>query len=975
MARLTWDQVRSEDFSGANEAARMATNLLSTASQPLISGIDSFQEAIGQSQSGQLMQRVNAQQDPAAAAAALADGSIYAGLDPRYLSAGSQEFAAQQAQRLLTEDATAADIVNTNARTGLVGVQTETGRYNLDRAQTLAGRVDAQYEARQAVNPLLFDIAELARADRGDEARALIAANEAQLAAAGLTADGLYASISTNVTGGQTEEEATIKFDEFLRTTKNAQDTRSIIQAAAGQFNTQAAAEAAIRDAVAQGKMDADIADEVIKGLEGLWQPLSPEAQALADAGVVVPGPQRGNTDTGWLPPDEMTLQRRAAIQSIESAGSGGYSAIGPASPTLGRPLGAYQIMEANVGPWSREVLGREVTVEEFMANPDIQDAIFDAKFGQYVQQYGEAGAAQAWFSGPGGVGDDSRADVLGTTNGEYAARYTAALGFGPGVPSVADAGRQPGASADAAAVSALLSDPNRPNLSFGSSDPTAAAARAAVENVTGDQAALDAGQGPRLARGDAEAVSAALREATAPQSGVMSPTDQMLLDRGIVAAQETATSDEARRQTILATPARDVPVGTLTNNPREALLDADFAARQAAETTENDIEVNEAEAAHLRERAAVTEVDLARSQAMQDIQGFMQNGDILGGIESIKTRLATGQGDLLGTSPLSRFVGGVSDYFGATTEEAAANAAERDQNGEAFDWYDSPAAWQYFKENTSALGDAAVDPVNFALERIAEEASAVTGALNGEGQAPGDIQQAPAEDAIDITAPISTLEMQRAIDNAEITGTLDNTNNRLGAMDAALENLPDVNDAPTIAAALVADGALFEGRNQGEIARLLQAVASDVGVDYRTAAGLLAQVIPETDDWDWTAAVGLVDGLPDYDLDAMKAVWEVYQQDTTLPDGTVVTGEQAGVNRLRSVRERERVTQELAQVQALFDAAKTEMQRAQAADPANRAAIQRAYEENVFPALRAQIAMIEGSGLLELYGSSDTGQ
>jgi nitrogen fixation/metabolism regulation signal transduction histidine kinase len=106
-----------------------------------------------------------------------------------------------------------------------------------------------------------------------------------------------------------------------------------------------------------------------------------------------------------------------------------------------------------------------------------------------------------------------------------------------------------------------------------------------------------------------------------------------------------------------------------------------------------------------------------------------------------------------------------------------------------------------------------------------------------------------------------------------------------------------------------------------------------------------------------------------------MKAVWEVYQQDTTLPDGTVVTGEQAGVNRLRSVRERERATQELAQVQALFDAAKTEMQRAQAADPANRAAIQRAYEENVFPALRAQIAMIEGSGLLELYGSSDTGQ
>ena len=937
--RLTWDQVQGGNFSGANEAARLASNLLSTASQPLISGIDSFQEAVGQKQSGQLMQRVNAQQDPAAAAAALADGSLYAGLDPRYLSAGSQEFAAQQAQRLLTEDATAADIVNTNARTGLVGVQTEAGRYGLDRARTLDTREDAQYNARQAVNPLLFDISELARAGRGDEARALIAANEARFAAAGLTPDGLYESVSTNITGAQTEEEAIINHDEFLRTTENTRDTRTIVQAAAQRFNTQAAAEAAVRDAVAQGKMDADIADEVIAGLTGLWQPLSPEAQALADAGVVVPGPQRGNTDTGWLPPDEITLQRRAAIKSIESAGSGGYSAIGPASPTLGRPMGAYQIMEANIGPWSREILGREVTVEEFMANSDIQDAIFDVKFGQYVEQYGEAGAAQAWFSGPGGVGDDSRADVLGTTNGEYAARYTAALGFGPGVPSVAEAGQQPGASADAQAVSALLSDPNRPDLSFGSSDPTAAAARAAVQGVTGDQqAALDAGQGPRLARGDAEAVSAALREATAPQSGVMSPTDQMLLDRGIEAAQ----TETAQRQTILDTNPLDIPVGTRTSNPREALLDQDFAARQAAETAAAALPENQSQFARdMAESDRITEIDRRVSYVASD--------------------LMAGRGDLMAGGAIEGFVGGISDYF---TPGSEGNAVARAEAREAMFWWNDRGN-TYFRENEDQLEAAEADPVGFALERIAEEASAVTGALNDEGTGTG----------VDITAPISTREMQRAIDNAQITGTLDNTNNRLGAMDAALENLPDVNDAPTIAAALVADGALFEGRNQGEIARLLQAVASDVGVDYRTAAGLLAQVIPETDDWDWTAAVGLTDGLPDYDLDAMKAVWEVYQQDTTLPDGTVVTGEQAGVNRLRSVRERERATQELAQVQALFDAAKTEMQRAQAADPDNRAAIQRAYEENVFPALRAQIAMIEGSGLLELYGANDTGQ
>lgn len=127
----------------------------------------------------------------------------------------------------------------------------------------------------------------------------------------------------------------------------------------------------------------------------------------------------------------------RDAIASIESAGSGDYAAIGPTNETLGRARGRYQIMEANIGPWSEEILGRTVTADEFLANPDIQDQIFDGKFGQYVALYGEAGAAQAWFAGPGGVGKLGRSDVLGTTVGGYTEKFMAALG-GPTV-AVAD--------------------------------------------------------------------------------------------------------------------------------------------------------------------------------------------------------------------------------------------------------------------------------------------------------------------------------------------------------------------------------------------------------------------------------------------------------------------------------------------------------------------------------------------------------
>lgn len=119
----------------------------------------------------------------------------------------------------------------------------------------------------------------------------------------------------------------------------------------------------------------------------------------------------------------------RDAIAGIESAGSGDYGAIGPTHPKMGRAMGRYQIMESNIGPWSLAALGREVTPDEFMANPQIQDAIFDHVFGGYVDQYGPEGAAQAWFAGPGGVGKTDRKDVLGTTVGDYGKMFTANLG------------------------------------------------------------------------------------------------------------------------------------------------------------------------------------------------------------------------------------------------------------------------------------------------------------------------------------------------------------------------------------------------------------------------------------------------------------------------------------------------------------------------------------------------------------------
>lgn len=130
----------------------------------------------------------------------------------------------------------------------------------------------------------------------------------------------------------------------------------------------------------------------------------------------------------GGISPQDMA-QYRNSIGSIESAGSGGYSAIGPNHPKYGRALGKYQMMEANLPQWTQAALGRQVSAQEFLASPEIQDAVFDDRFGGYVQKYGPQGAAQAWFGGEGGVGKLDRKDSLGTSIGGYTDKFNSAMG------------------------------------------------------------------------------------------------------------------------------------------------------------------------------------------------------------------------------------------------------------------------------------------------------------------------------------------------------------------------------------------------------------------------------------------------------------------------------------------------------------------------------------------------------------------
>lgn len=121
----------------------------------------------------------------------------------------------------------------------------------------------------------------------------------------------------------------------------------------------------------------------------------------------------------------------REAIASIESRGSGDYSAVGPATKTGDRGHGRYQVMGTNIPEWTKQALGRSMTKEEFLADPAAQDAVFDHRFGMYVKKYGAEGAARAWFGGEGAVNNSAAKDVLGTSVESYGKRFTAAIGSG----------------------------------------------------------------------------------------------------------------------------------------------------------------------------------------------------------------------------------------------------------------------------------------------------------------------------------------------------------------------------------------------------------------------------------------------------------------------------------------------------------------------------------------------------------------
>lgn len=117
------------------------------------------------------------------------------------------------------------------------------------------------------------------------------------------------------------------------------------------------------------------------------------------------------------------------AISGIESGGR--YDLQGPVTRSGDRAYGKYQVMGSNVGPWTKQYFGQELTPQQFLASPEAQDAVFKGEFGRLAGKHGPEGAARAWFAGEGGMNDPNRKDILGTTVANYGQKFSTALNGG----------------------------------------------------------------------------------------------------------------------------------------------------------------------------------------------------------------------------------------------------------------------------------------------------------------------------------------------------------------------------------------------------------------------------------------------------------------------------------------------------------------------------------------------------------------
>lgn len=121
----------------------------------------------------------------------------------------------------------------------------------------------------------------------------------------------------------------------------------------------------------------------------------------------------------------------KGSLQSFKSAiakqeSGARYNAVGPKTSKGNQAYGKYQVMDFNVPSWTKEALGKSLTPQQFLNDPQAQEAVADYKFQKLYDQYGNwQDVASVWFSGRPLARAGNASDVTGTTVPRYVANIT----------------------------------------------------------------------------------------------------------------------------------------------------------------------------------------------------------------------------------------------------------------------------------------------------------------------------------------------------------------------------------------------------------------------------------------------------------------------------------------------------------------------------------------------------------------------
>ena len=171
---------------------------------------------------------------------------------------------------------------------------------------------------------------------------------------------------------------------------------------------------------------------------------------AVAATGVVAPPVIVGTTMTPAPADTPYDRERLAAAFRWQESGSpsGNYGAIGKpvklADGSTDYAYGAYGVMGSNIPEWTKKILGKPMTPQEFLRDPQAQEDVAKAKLDEYYAKYGNLeDVASAWFSGK------PMNDSVDPTSGKSVPSYVSDVmgkyyGGGEGAPANYNIGTSP---------------------------------------------------------------------------------------------------------------------------------------------------------------------------------------------------------------------------------------------------------------------------------------------------------------------------------------------------------------------------------------------------------------------------------------------------------------------------------------------------------------------------------------------------